>query len=158
DMQNNYENQYQIADDVTLIYGRHNIQVGVDFRLLQQNTLSSGLLFSSGGQYNFNSVNPTASGNTAIPTGAGGYPFASFLLGVPNTISLSAASVPYYYRYKTEAAYFQDDWKVRSNLTLNLGVRWQYVSPRAEKYNRQAGLDIDHPFVVPVTTATGAAN
>jgi hypothetical protein len=158
DMQNNYENQYQMADDITIIRGRHNLQMGVDFRRLQQNTLSSGLLFSSGGQYNFNSANPTASGNTSIPTGAGGYPFASFLLGVPNTISLSASSIPYYYRYKTEAAYFQDDWKVKSNLTLNLGVRWQYVSPRAEKYNRQATLDIDHPFTTPVTTATGAPN
>ena len=37
-------------------------------------------------------------------------------------------------------------------------MRWQYVSPRAEKYNRQAGLDIEHPFMTPVTTATGAPN
>ncbi len=157
DMQNNYETQYQVANDVTFMRGRHNIQVGVDLRLLQQNTLSSGLLFSSGGQYTFNSVNPTASGNTSIPTGAGGYGFASFLLGTPNGISLAANTVPYYYRYKTDAAYFQDDWKVRSNLTLNLGVRWQYVSPRAEKYNRQASLDIDNPFSVSTTNAAGAS-
>jgi hypothetical protein len=158
DMQNNFENQYQGADDVTIVRGRHNIQFGGDFRWLQQNTLSSGLLFSSGGQYNFNSVNSTASGNTSIPTGAGGMAFASFLLGVPNSISLAGASVPYYYRYKTDAAYVQDDWKVLSNLTLNIGVRWQYVSPRAEKYNRQATLDIDHPFQVSTTTASGAYN
>jgi hypothetical protein len=158
DMQNNYENQYQIADDITIVKGRHNIQMGIDLRLLQQNTLSSGLLFSSGGQYNFNSVNSTASGNTSIPTGAGGLAFASFLMGVPNGISLSGASIPYYYRYKTDAAYFQDDWKVKSNLTLNVGVRWQYVSPRSEKYNRQATLDVDHPFKTDTTTATGAFN
>jgi len=158
DMQRNFENQYQAADDVTFVFGRHNIQVGFDMRRLQQNTLSTGLLFSSGGQYNFNSANSTASGNASIPTGAGGYPFASFILGVPNGISLSASSVPYYYRYKTQAAYFQDDWKVRSNVTLNLGVRWQYVSPRAEKYNRQASLDVDHPFTVNSTTAAGAYN
>jgi hypothetical protein len=158
DMQRNYENQYQLADDFTIMVGSHSIQVGADFRRLQQNTLSSGLLFSSGGQYNFNSVNPTASGNTTIPTGAGGFAFASFMLGVPNGASISSTSVPYYYRYKTMASYVQDDWKVRSNLTLNLGLRWQYVSPRAEKYNRQATLDIDNPFQVSTTTATGTYN
>jgi hypothetical protein len=158
DMQNNFENQYQAADDVTIITGRHNIQVGVDLRSLQQNTLSSGLLYSCCGSYDFTSVNPTSSGNSTIPTGSGGYPFASFLLGVPNALQLTGASIPYYYRYKTEAAYLQDDIKASSNLTLNLGVRWQYVSPRTEKYNRQATLDIDHPFQVSTTTATGAYN
>jgi hypothetical protein len=158
DMQNNHENQYQLGDDLTYMKGRHNIQVGVDLRLLQQNTLSSGLLYSSGGSYDFTSANSTASGNTTLPTGAGGYPFAGFLLGVPGAAQITATSVPYYYRYKTEAAYVQDDMKVKPNFTLNLGVRWQYVSPRSEKYNRQATMDIDHPFQTAVTNASGAYN
>ncbi len=158
DMQNNFENQYQASDDLTIVAGRHNIQIGMDMRMMQQNTLSSGLLFSCCGTYDFTNVNPTSSGNANIATGSGGYPFASFLLGTPNAITLAGASIPYYYRYKTAATYFQDDYKVSSNLTLNIGIRWQYVSPRSEKYNRQASLDIDHPFQVNTTTATGAFN
>jgi hypothetical protein len=158
DMQRNNETQYQYADDITIIRGRHTIQMGGDVRWLDQNILSTGLLYSSGGQYLFNSTNSTASGNTSIPTGAGGLAFASFLLGVPVSISLSGASVPYYYRYKTDALYVQDDWKVTSNLTLNMGLRWQYISPRAEKYNREATLDVNHPFTTNVTTASGAPN
>src|SRR5438105_5178099 len=72
DMQNNYENPYQAADDLTMLFGSHNIQVGIDVRLLQQNTLSSGLLYSCCGSYDFTSANPTASGNANIPTGSGG--------------------------------------------------------------------------------------
>lgn len=135
-MQNNYETQYQYSDDLTIVQGKHTIQLGADIRSLLQNTLSTGLLNASGGQYLFNNVNSTASGNTSIPTGAGGLGFASFLLGVPNSINLSGITVPYYYRWKNDSAYVQDDWKVRSNLTLNIGLRWQYISPRAEKYNR----------------------
>ena len=157
-MQNNYETQYQYADDLTIVSGRHTIQMGGDFRWADQNVLSSGLLDAQGGQYLFNSTNSTASGNASIPTGAGGMAFASFLLGVPNSINLSGVTVPYYYRWKTDGAYFQDDWKAKSNLTLNMGLRWQYISPRAEKYNRQASLDVNDPFTVNLTTASGAPN
>src|SRR5258708_28009118 len=91
-----------------MVLGSHNIQVGLDLRLLQQNTLSSGLLYSCCGSYDFTSANPTASGNANIPTGSGGYPFASFMLGAPNPLQLAAASIPYYYPYQTDALYFPD--------------------------------------------------
>jgi hypothetical protein len=156
-LQNNYETQYQYSDDLTIVSGRHTIQMGGDFRWLDQNT-TSNVLIDSGGQYLFNSANLTASGNSSIPTGAGGIAFASFLLGVPNSINLAGLHIPYYYRWKNLAGYVQDDWKVRSNLTLNVGLRWQYISPRAEKYNREASLDINDPFPVNLTTASGAPN
>lgn len=146
------EHQYQFSDDVTMMFGRHTLTAGVDFRFMQSNVKSSGLLEACCGQYNF-SANQTASGNANIPGGAGGYQFASFLLGVPNVANLAGTVIPYCYRFKTQAAFFQDDFKVLPSLTLNMGVRWQYLSPRAEKYNRQASLDVNHP--IPVPNASG---
>jgi hypothetical protein len=157
-MQFNHETQYQYSDDITIVRGRHTIQIGTDLRWLNQNILSTGLLNAEGGQYLFNNTNTTASGNTSIPTGAGGIAFAGFMLGVPNSINLDGVTVPDYYRWKNAGAYLQDDWKVLPNLTLNIGVRWQYLSPRGEKYNRQATLDVNDPFNVNLTTATGAPN
>ena len=147
------ENQYQFSDDLTMTLGKHTITVGTDLRQQQMSALGQGAGDACCGQYAFAAA-LTNSGNANIPTGAGGLPFASFLIGVPNTITLRSAIIPYYYRWKVYAGYLQDNYKVRSNLTLNLGVRYQYNSPRAEKYNRQANIDLQNP--VPLKNAAGA--
>jgi len=58
---------------------------------------------------------------------------------------------PYYYRWNNVGSYVQHDWKLRRNLTLNAGVRWQFQPPRYEKYNRQGQLNMDrfvtNPYV-----------
>nr|MCU0247529.1 hypothetical protein [Bryobacter sp.] len=117
---------------------------GFDWRELGSDVIAGGLGDACCGSYSFN-ANLTASGNANIPTGAGGNSFASMLLGVPNSATLRGILTPYNYRWKVGSAFFQDDFKVRPNLTLNLGVRWQYTSPRGETANRQAGVDLEHP-------------
>src|SRR5258708_25920573 len=99
-----------------MVLGSHNIQVGLDLRLMQQNTLSSGLLYSCCGSYDFTSANPTASGNANIPTGSGGYPFASFMLGVPKPLQLAGARLPSYHRYQTAAAYVHEHFQETSRV------------------------------------------
>ena len=149
------ERQYQFSDDVTITQGRHTLQMGFDWRQLGSDVKAGGLGDACCGTYTFSTA-LTSSGNANIPTGAGGNPFASFLLGVPNSATLRGVLVPYEYRWKVASAYFQDDWKIRPNLTLNLGLRWQYVSPRGETSNRQASIDLDNP--VPLKDAQGRTN
>ncbi|MGH9719865.1 MAG: carboxypeptidase regulatory-like domain-containing protein [Bryobacteraceae bacterium] len=141
------EHQYQLSDDISIVYRHHNVSFGADLRLMMLNVKSSGLQDACCPTFAWAAAQ-TNSGNANTPGGTGGVQFASFLLGVPNSVNLRGLVIPYYYRWKTGAAYFQDDWRVRRNLTLNLGVRWQYNSPRSEKFNRQASADVFNPVEI----------
>ena len=141
------EHQYQFSDDLTMMLGKHTVTVGTDWRFQQMNIKGRGLGDACCGLYTFYGQ-PTLSGNSSIPTGSGGERFAAFELGIPYQIGLRGVTIPYYYRFRVGAFYVEDDIKVRSNLTINAGLRWQYNSPRAEKYNRQASVDLDHPVAL----------
>src|SRR5207248_2560269 len=67
----------------------------------------------------------------------GGSGYASFVLGLMASFSNTPVSVPAYYRWHYYAGYIQDDFKIRRNLTLNLGVRYEFETPRYEKYDNQ---------------------
>ena len=114
--QNNYTTQ--IDQGLTWIKGRHEFKMGWDMRRL----LTYGHdLATTNGTYVF------ARNETALPsaTGTTGNSFASFLLGGPD--SASAAATPVQdanIRYQYYGGYFQDNWKVSSKLTLNLGLRY----------------------------------
>ena len=70
-----------------------------------------------------------------------GYDFADFLLGLPQQTSVQFGQNNHF-RGNFWDLYAQDEWKMRGNLTLNLGVRYEYVSPLTELNNRIANLDL----------------
>lgn len=115
---------YVFSDTLSIQKGRHNLKIGIDFRRLEVlETINSNTLDS-------HIRNPA----TGLPGfGQTGYPFASFLLGrVDNGFRWISEIVPTTYT-KYVAPYVQDDWKVTNNLTLNLGLRWDYYAPLYEK-------------------------
>ena len=101
---------YTYRLNFTKVIGNHNLQFGGYAVAAEKNELSAAelqgaLSFSSG---------------WANSTGNG---FADMLLGYVNSFSQYSGTVKYYNRYKILAPYFQDDWRVTSRLTLNLGLR-----------------------------------
>jgi hypothetical protein len=83
--------------------------------------------------------------NTALPgrpTGSTGFDFADFLLGLPQLTSVQFGQDNYYFRGHYWDLYAQDEWKVRGNLTLNVGVRYEYLSPYTELHDQIANLDL----------------
>lgn len=112
---------------------------------------------AAGGRYDFRVVNTSSNGTTA--TGAGGNSYASYLLGVPNAGLLRPVLMDYNYVWDNGAAFIQNDWKVRSNLTLNLGLRYSLQLPRTEKNDLQ-GVFLpeearEYTLATPVTLPSG---
>ncbi len=168
DVGRNTEHTYSIVNDFSWTRGAHTIQAGIAASHLQLNQSALGQGSLAGGRFNF-SRNQTAericsatplAGNLAVPgcpgQVLGGDPFASFLLGVPDGLQVQTENLsnPYYYRWFNFGWYVQDDWRIRPNLTLNIGLRHQYQSPRWEKNNLQGQMNLDrlepNPFSTPV--------
>jgi len=125
------ESQYlaTFGDTLTWVVNRHNMKMGADF------VHNEGLDGFS-----------TARGNprgTMTYSGGGVNPFANFLLGLPpSKVTYIAQTRPDMDVTNWEQGYFfQDDWKVKSNITLNLGIRYELVSPWVDKHDILLNFD-----------------
>ena len=130
-----------VADTLTLAKGRHTINVGADGRFYQYNNLAYD---NTDGTYNF-ARGETAVANNSILTSQGGNSFASFLLGQVDSATLLVYA--HYPRYTTwyGAIFGQDDVRVSSRLTVNLGLRWSVDTPRTEAKGFTSNFDMTAP-------------
>src|SRR5262249_20222305 len=65
-----------------------------------------------------------------------------FLLGLPQLTSIQSGANTYGFRANSWDLFVEDNWRVSANLTLNFGLRYEYVSPFSEKNNRIVNLDV----------------
>jgi hypothetical protein len=127
-----HQNVYQILDNVTKIWGSHSFKFGLQLESIRtsfsQSSYPRGRDSFSGqftGQY-------PASGNPNDEVGNTGGGLPDALTDNMSNVGLSPGWNTSYYRWY-RAAYAQDDWKVNSKLTLNLGVRYDYAQPESSK-------------------------
>jgi hypothetical protein len=118
---------YQLFGDVVKIVGSHTLKFGSDFRRYRLDNITYG---NAAGTFTF-STNWTRGPNASSAASTFGQDFASFLLGLPTSgqfdVNALASFHSYYY-----AAFLQDDWRVKRNLTLNVGIRFDHDSPYSE--------------------------
>lgn len=135
----------------TLVHGKHSLKFGYEFERLWmavQNTDPLGGSFGFAGGF---SKCPATSATCKNPAAARDTYFADFLFGAPSQYALSSFFVAYL-RQNQHNFYVQDDWKLGSKLTLNLGVRWDYGSPYYDRDNRVTNFD---PALATLLKATG---
>jgi hypothetical protein len=123
-------NAFQVADDVDVIRGRHQMAFGFNLVRVQNNTISG---FQENGNFAFNG---TLTGSTASPGCSNcGLGLADFLIGRPNDFSQTNAT-PDDLRVWIMSFYAQDTFRVSPKVTLNYGVRWEPMFSDPDKYGR----------------------
>ena len=131
----------QLEDTMSISHGKHVFHLGFEYWRERIDTFYSGNNgeagnFTFSGRYT--SAAPGDTGGTLnsakVATGAGE---ADFLLGLPDTIGEGVNGGTWGQRSNVFATFFQDDWHMTPNLTLNLGLRWELHTPWCEVDNRQ---------------------
>lgn len=124
---------YQFTDNFSKIIGKHSLKMGFEMRRYHVfNPFSA----NNNGDFTFGATGPFSTGNSG----------ADFLLGIPDSYTqgsgdtIDATTQEYY-------SYFQDQWKVRDNLTLNYGLGWQIDTPLSDNFNNGLSIDCFTPGV-----------
>jgi hypothetical protein len=112
-------NTLYLSDTISKVIGSHTWKFGGQFHLDQVNE----------------HPNATFNGTFNIDGTETGSAFADFLIGVPSNFTQSSGQ-PFYLRNRYAGVFGQDSWRARTDLTINLGLRWDYIMPFWEKYNQ----------------------
>ena len=113
-----WNNTLYLSDSISKVVGPHTLKFGAQFHADQVNE----------------HPNATFNGTFNILGTETGSAFADFLLGVPSNFTQSTGQ-PFYLRNRYTGMFFEDSWRARNDLTLNLGLRWDLIMPWWEKNN-----------------------
>lgn len=142
------------TDTFTMVRGQHTFTFGTDYRRMQLNTRTDQ---NARGTFDFSGLLTSEFTAAGQPVPNTGYDFADFLLGYPQSSSIRFGDTDTYFRSWAADGYVVDDWKLRANLTLDLGLRYEYFEPYSEKYGHIANLDIAPDFGGAADVIPGAA-
>jgi hypothetical protein len=130
------DNQVELSDSLSWVRGRHTIKLGADLRIQQLNVFQN---FDNGGHFNFR--HDQTSGLDANGNQTGGWTLASLATGATEWSWVTLTPTRPAWRYLNQGYFINDDFKVNSRLTLNLGFRYEYQRPRVEAHDFYRAFD-----------------
>jgi hypothetical protein len=137
--------QFNYSDQISWTHGRHSIRAGMEYEDDQWNlsfaSLLRGFLFLNGfDDFLLGRAGCTTAGCSASnPGNTTGAPFGTFLSCL-FCVRSGPNGIIHAYREHDVAGFVQDDWKISSRLTLNLGVRWEYDGMLGDKYGNLTNI------------------
>ncbi|HEV7902302.1 MAG TPA: TonB-dependent receptor [Pyrinomonadaceae bacterium] len=148
-------NNFNFVDAVTVVKGRSTFRFGGDYRVRQNSNFDGGRNGGTKGNYQYGTSNVAdpvtgnsidrgfVSGNyNGIGPNDTGSSLANFLLGYsPGFLTRGDPGGPFFQSSKEIAFFVQDDWKVRPDLTLNLGLRYDIFTAPTERFDAQTNFD-----------------
>jgi hypothetical protein len=151
----NYYNEYDVSDryegkaNLSKVFGKHTVKFGGMYGASKYTTQ---LADNSTGSYS-SSAAFTQGPNPLVSSTTAGFGYASFLLGTMSSGTHNVTELHGHYSEPYYGAYIQDDYKVTARLTLNLGLRWEYETPRVEANNQVANFNFTGSASLPNGTA-----
>jgi hypothetical protein len=131
-------NTYQLQDNWNFSQGRHNWKAGVNFTYQR----SPNIFFPNiNGSFTFSTVNataatgPIANGICSLPVGSSLNPLSAYGCDIPTSIGIGLGNPSLDFREYDTFLYAGDDWKIKDNLTLNLGLTWSYYGQPANLFH-----------------------
>lgn len=134
---------FRVFDFLILNKGKHNLRSGGELRRVGLNALTDP---DARGTFTFSGFATSDFSAQGFPLPGTGFDFADFLLGLPQATSVRFGTSSNYFRSWVYSSFAQDDWRVNSRLTFNLGLRYEYFEPFTEKYGHLSDLAIGEGF------------
>src|SRR6266568_3990139 len=121
----------QAEDALVITHGRHIFHTGFQFWRQRVNTFHAGN-YGKWGIINFSGKFTAGPADTATSSATVGFPEADFWLGLPEAVQRGVDTGTWGQRSNVFAGYLQDDWRATSDLTVNLGLRYETHTPWGE--------------------------
>ncbi|WP_051669526.1 TonB-dependent receptor [Bryobacter aggregatus] len=130
---NDRNRSWVFSEALTFQNGRHTLKMGGDYRRQMYNFYNPGKM---SGTYSFGNIFTSSQG-----VSNSGFGLADLLIGAPQSTQIQMEDYTYRLNINSAGIYLQDDFKLSSRLTLNLGLRWEFNGPYSEANNQFASFN-----------------